>query len=487
MPGHAEIELKFLVPAASRAALVAEVSRGTARRLSLADAYFDTPDLRLARAGLAWRMRREGLRWTQGLKAAGPGALERFEHEVIRPDATPDPQAHADTPRGRLLLALHSEAVGLRFQVRQRRLLRRVRTAGAVVDIALDEGRLTAGAAVQPFCEIEFEQVSGSTAAMLGLVERWRRRFGLVYDPRNKAERGHQLAAGAAHPPLRKARPPDYDKAASPLEAFGAVLDECLAHASRNAIGLADGGPALRAEHVHQLRVAIRRLRSALRAFRGWVPAPPAELVDGLRQLFAELGRARDHDMLERGVAAELEQAGAPPLALPADGGTTDLAARMRGEDVQHLLLAWIRWRAGLQESGEPQGPQEPLKRLARRRLRRWHRHLVDGCRHVDELDDDALHALRKRAKRQRYALEFFMPLLPGQRAVRHRKALAAAQQALGGINDLAVARDRYQALVASDPAAWFAVGWLAARLTEARERAREALGRLAAVGKLPR
>ncbi|RZJ04218.1 MAG: CYTH domain-containing protein, partial [Rubrivivax sp.] len=98
-----EIELKFLVPAAFRAALVAELgARGTSRRISLVDAYFDTPDRRLARAGLAWRIRREGGRWVQGLKASSNGALARFEHEVIRPDARLDPQAHAATaPRVR--------------------------------------------------------------------------------------------------------------------------------------------------------------------------------------------------------------------------------------------------------------------------------------------------------------------------------------------------------------------------------------------------
>jgi len=484
---HLEIELKFLVPAASRAALAAElVARGTARRVSLIDAYFDTPDHRLARAGMALRMRREGRRWVQGLKAAGRGALERFEHEVIRPDANPDPQAHAETERGRQLIELleKGQAVGLRFQIQQRRLLRRVRTTGAIVDIALDEGRLTAGAAAQKLCEIEFELVSGSAAAMLGLVERWRRRFGLVYDPRNKAERGHHLAAGTAHTPLCKARSPQYGKDAGALEAFGAVFDECLAHLSRNAIGLADGDPALRAEHVHQARVAIRRLRSALRAFRGWVAEPPAELVDGLRALFAELGKARENDVLGSGVAAELKQAGAPPLALPVVADAPDLAALIRSEAVQHLLLAWIRWRAGLQPLPEP---QDVLKRLARKRLRRWHQALVDGCHRFDELEPEALHALRKHAKRQRYALEFFAPLLPAKRAARHLQALAAAQQVLGEINDLVVARDRYQALVASDPAAWFAVGWLTARLAEAREKARDELGHLAAVENLGR
>lgn len=491
MAEHVEVELSFLVPARTRAALSAELAgRGTARRVSLIDAYFDTPDQRLARAGLAWRLRREGGRWLQGLKAAGSGALERFEHEVTRPDANPDPQAHAETEPGRQLLELLEKAqaegqdAGLRFQIEQRRLLRRVRTTGAVVDIALDEGRLTAGAATQKLCEIEFELVSGSPVALLGLVERWRRRFGLVYNPRNKAERGHHLAAGLAEPPLRKAKSPRYDKDASALQAFGAVFDECLAHLSRNAVGLAEGGAELRAEQVHQTRIAIRRLRSALRAFRGWVAEPPAELVDGLRALFAELGKARDSDVLGSGVAAELRQAGAPPLALRAEDDATDLAALIRSDDVQHLLLAWITWRTGLQPLAEP---QHSLKRLARRRLRRWHQDLVQASRRFDQLEPTAVHTLRKHAKRQRYALEFFAPLLPRKDAARHLQALATAQEVLGEINDLVVARNRYQALVASDPAAWFAVGWLTARLAVAREKARGELGELIAVENLAR
>jgi len=487
---HVEIELKFLVPAASRAALAAALAeRGTARRVALIDAYFDTPDLRLARAGLAWRMRREGARWVQGLKAARGGALERFEHEVVRPDASLDPRAHAETAPGRQLLEMLAQACAegqdavQRFQIQQRRLLRRVRTRGAVVDIALDEARLVAGGDVRSLREVEFELVSGSTTAMLDLVERWRRRYGLVLDPRNKAERGHALAAGLADPPLRKAALPRYDGDAGALDAFGAVCDECLAQIGRNAIGLIEGEPALRAEHVHQTRVGIRRLRSALRAYRGWVAEPPAELVDGLRALFAELGKARDSDVLAGDIAAELQRAGAPQLAPAAAGGEPDLTALVRGEATQRLLLAWIAWRVGLEPLA---GPQQPLKRLARRRLRRWHRGLVDGCRRFDELEPAALHQLRKHVKRQRYALEFLAPLLPRQRAARHLQVLATAQQALGEINDLVVARDRYQARVADDPAAWFAVGWLSARLGEARGTARAALALLAAVEPLP-
>jgi len=488
---NAEIELKFLVPAAARQALTAELAgRGTPQRVWLKAAYLDTIDLRLAKAGLAWRMRREGGQWVQALKSAR-NALERFEHEVIRPDATPDAVAHADTEPGRQLARLLDAAredgleAGVRFQTQVRRLARRVRTRGAVVEIALDEGRLMAGGDVQKLCEVEFELVSGSPVAMLALVERWRQRHGLVYDPRNKAERGYRLAAGSMHPPLRKAKLPRYEKDASPLEAFGPVFDECLAHVSRNVIGLAEGDPELGPEHVHQTRVGIRRLRSALRAFRDWVAEPPAELVEGLRQLFAELGKARDSDVLGSGVAAELKKAGAPPLHLPTDANAPDVAQLARGNDTQKLLLAWIAWRAGLEPLAD--APQDSLKRLARQRLRRWQKDIAKGGQAFDELDPTALHTLRKHAKRQRYALEFFAPLLPGKRAARHLQALAAAQECLGEINDLVVAREHYQALVPTNPAAWFAVGWLTARLAEAREKARDELGHLAAVEPLPR
>ncbi|MFG6412762.1 CHAD domain-containing protein [Roseateles sp. DC23W] len=488
MTALVEIELKFLLPAARRAALAVELTgRGTAQRTLLQDIYLDTPDLHLARAGLAWRLRREGGRWVQALKAARAGALERFEHEVELSDANADAQAHADTAPGRELLALlaaahkQGHAPTPCFSTRVLRLTRRVRTRGAVVDVMLDEGRVQAGGRELRLREVEFELVSGSPLALLALAERWRARFGLVLDPRNKAERGFALATGAPDAPLRKAATPRYAQGATVTAAFGAVLDECLAHLGRNAIALASpaaGDPTARGAHVHQARVAIRRLRSALSAFRDGVAAPPPELVDGLRALFATLGESRDRDVLDSGVAADLARAGAPPLPLPLPMAPTDPAALMREAATQRLLLDWLRWRTALSDDDAP--PDLSLKRLARRRLRRWHRALATTCRAFEELDDEALHELRKRVKRQRYALELFAPLQPADRLKPYRRGLAAAQQALGEINDLVVARTAYQALVAADPAAWFAVGWLTARLAEARRRAREALGRLA-------
>lgn len=486
-----EIELKFLVPAAARAGVAAEMARGAAtlERTSLAAMYLDTADRRLARHGMAWRLRREGRRWVQALKAGGTNALERFEHEVARPDATHDAAEHAGMAVGDQLIALlqraHADGVelGVRFQTDVRRTARRVRTRGAVVEVAFDEGRLLAAGSAQPIREIEFELVSGSTAAMLALAERWRQRFGLVYDPRSKAERGDRLAEGSPFPPVRKARQPACSVDATADASFSAVLDECLAHITRNAIGLTDGDTALRAEHVHQLRVGIRRLRSALRSFQGCVPSPPADLVDGLQSVFSALGRSRDSDVLASGVAAALARSGAPPWTLQAGATAPDPVDVVRADATQRTLLGWIAWRASLgTEPGEPGDADAPtFHRDAERRLARWHKRIVADRNAFDALDEASLHALRKRIKRQRYAVEFFAPVLRRRQVQRYLDALTVIQDRMGELNDCFVARDRYQALVASQPTAWFALGWLAARIAGLRALAKPELDRLAA------
>jgi CHAD domain-containing protein len=128
-------------------------------------------------------------------------------------------------------------------------------------------------------------------------------------------------------------------------------------------------------------------------------------------------------------------------------------------------------------------GPAESASVFHReiaRRLRRWHRRISEQWREFDSLDEAALHDLRKRIKRQRYAVEFFAPVLPRKSVTRYLEPLTAIQERMGELNDLFVARSHYQALVETDPAAWFALGWLAARLAEVRAAAKPALRELA-------
>jgi inorganic triphosphatase YgiF len=532
MMASVEIELRFLVPAAARVALLAEIARrATAvERRRLSAIYLDTGDRRLARAGIGWRLRREGRRWIQNLKARGSGSLERFEHEVIRPGATHDAAAHADTVVGKQLIAILGKAgtdgveVGVRFRSDVTRTSRRIRTRGAVVEVSFDEGRLVAADSSRRIREVEFELISGPATAMIALAERWRKRFDLILEPHSKAERGDRLAEGLPYSPVRRARNPSYTRDASARVALGAVIDECLAQISCNAVGIVDGSPTSRVEHVHQLRVGIRRLRSALRTYAGWTPPPPPVLVADLRTLFAVLVQSRDSDVLDSGVVAELAKVGAPQLKGGFGEPGPDPVDVIRAATTQRLLLAWIGWRAALSEGlGEraaatgtdgdagqvtlgtesaatataetptdaPQASEagatevpthDPVvfHQVLQRRLRRWHRRIAADSKVFDDLDEASLHSLRKRIKRQRYAVEFFAPVLRASTVDRYVKPLAAIQDRMGELNDLFVARGRFQALVAVDPAAWFALGWIAARISEVRALAKPELAALA-------
>ena len=209
-----------------------------------------------------------------------------------------------------------------------------------------------------------------------------------------------------------------------------------------------------------------------------------------MRALFATLGQSRDREVLASGVATLLAEIGAPPLKAPPGPAGPNPAEAVRGSETQGLFLAWITWRTALAEPAatppDTTAPEQAdhdaatFHRQAARRLRRWHRRIAADCAAFDQLDDAALHALRKRIKRQRYAVEFFAPVLRRRAVERYLKPLAIVQDRMGELSDLFVARASYQSLVTTDPTAWFAVGWLAARIADVRALAKSELRQLA-------
>ncbi|NDP47746.1 MAG: CHAD domain-containing protein [Sulfuriferula multivorans] len=166
-------------------------------------------------------------------------------------------------------------------------------------------------------------------------------------------------------------------------------------------------------KYVHQARVALRRLRAALRLYRR-VCVLPDELMDGLRTLAAALGPARDWDVL----CGETLPAIAPHF--PDEHG-------------------WQRgWRAAPEAQRFVQ--LSPLNKWARRALLKGHRPIVRGAHAFGQLQAAQRHALRIAIKRQRYAAEFFQTLFAGRRQARYLAVLRDAQDSLGRTNDARVA-----------------------------------------------
>lgn len=474
-----EIELKFQIPDARAAVVERAVATAAARRVSLRARYFDTSDRRLAAAGLALRVRKEGRRWVQTLKGAGDGLWQRLEHEVPvqpLPGAQPlaDPALHDGTPAGEALRHALGEDGTLQpvLDTEVTRTLRLLRGRGCVVELALDRGALSAGGRRWSLHELEFELKSGDAAALLPLASRWVQRFGLTLDVRSKAERGERLARGQRLGAAVKATPPALAKGMDCGTALRLIVASCLQQVLGNAADLAHedaAGP----EHLHQLRVGLRRLRTALRELGPLSPAVQPQWAEALGTLFGRLGSARDRDALAQSLLPALRKAGAATLQLPPADPEPPPKLALRESATTLLWLQLLAFAAGSDASAQPFAPavQQRLAALFKK-VRR------DAARFA-EMDDVARHRLRKRIKRLRYLSEFAGALFGARRLGSFLERLTPVQQALGDFNDVTVARALFERAAPGDPMAMFALGWLAHERNDAIARGVEALARL--------
>jgi len=479
-----EIELKFQVPEQRRAALAKAVDTAAARHVRLQASYFDTADRRLAKALLALRVRKEGRRWVQTLKGAGDGLWQRLEHEVplvVAPGQVPvaDPALHDGTPAGEALRsALGDASLVAVYGTDVRRCLRLLRAPGCSVELAFDQGALQAAGERWPLCELEFELKAGDATAMAELAARWVTRFGLTLDTRSKSERGDRLARGVRIGAPAKAQPlqlaPDVDSHSALRAIIGNAMAQVLGNASdmahpdtavlRTPVSAIGQSPmaAVQAqgtsspEHLHQLRVGLRRLRTALRELAGLLPSASPQWDESLAQVFSGLGAARDVDALAQTLLPLLRKAGAGELTLPASDDAAPPEVVLREPATQLLWLELLACAAG---SGV--GP-EPFAPLLRERVQRLYLKVRRDAKRFAAIDDNARHQLRKRIKRLRYLCDYAASLHDKKAVKAFMKPLALAQDALGAYNDVCVARALFDRIAAHDRPAMFALGWLA-------------------------
>lgn len=494
-----EFELKFQVDTQHRAAVEAAVARGRSHVERLRARYFDTADGALAAQRLVLRLRKEGQAWRQTAKAPTDSLLERHEDNVDLPPAgardvpLPRIDRHDGTPVGDLIREACREAghdpatvelVPL-YGTDVRRTLREMRTGDALVELAFDSGEVRSGEHAHALCELEFELMGGSPRSMLELAQRWRNRYALWLDTVSKSERGQRLAQGRPFGDAVKARPPELHKDQDGPEVFRTVLKACLAQILPNASEVAAGSTD--AEHVHQLRVGIRRLRTALREMAALAPAISPEWDPALTDAFQALGRRRDRDHLVHIVQPKLEGVGAPPV----DGSVSaadlpDPSEVVRAAAFQSVLMELIAASLPVEPTDEVESEHPareetgPPRKVLRKRLSKLHRQVTRDGRRFEELEPAAQHRVRKRLKRLRYLGEFVAPLFGARRAKRYLEQLEPAQDALGEHNDNTVAIAAYRDNASHDGQAWFAVGWLSAQQPASASECRKALDKLA-------
>lgn len=272
--------------------------------------------------------------------------------------------------------------------------------------------------------------------------------------------------------PARLALPPGLNVG----EAFARILlhqREVMLHHAARIPPVADDP-----EPVHQTRVALRRMRSALSVFRAATGAPAiSELAQDLRAFGHLLGPARAWDVFLADTGRRLLH------ALPDDKALRVLIrAATRRRDAAYTALAQDRdgphfstltehlnaivdghlWRDGLQQEQRALLAM-PLDRFGVDILARLHRRVRRAGRHIARLDAPALHALRLRGKRLRYAAEFFSTQFDAKSARRYIGRLAALQEQLGWLNDAATTATLMAGLRARGHAGGIVLGYTAA------------------------
>jgi len=450
-----EREIKFsLTPEAARRVARRVRRAGPWRRRVVSNAYYDTANERLRRAGVALRLRRDGKRRLQTLKveADGAGFSARAEWEMPAPGGRLDVGAF---PREEILAATGLDVARLARQLRPRFETRFDRRSAPVIvdgatraEISIDRGYVAAGERREPISEVELELKAGDAASLLRYAGALAKPLGLALEFESKAERGYRLVAGEAFPPPRKWRRPKLGELATPSEAFHAIFAAALTQAGANARGMAHGRDP---EYLHQMRVGLRRLRSALLAWRPLVPKKAAKpLAERLCRLMPDFGAARDWDVFsETLVHLGTQEPERAPLIAPllARARAKRAAARRRARiaaaspKLQAFLLRALRWVDDGPWKGSAQRAEGSLGAFAAAALERLHGRALREAKDIDWADAERRHRLRIRMKRLRYGCDFFASSFAGAAARPYIKRLAALQDILGELNDIAVAR----------------------------------------------
>lgn len=232
-------------------------------------------------------------------------------------------------------------------------------------------------------------------------------------------------------------------------QCFIAIASACLDHLEANL-------PAVLAGHepegIHQMRVALRRLRSAIHIFHAVLPLDAIEhRIDEMKALAATLGTARDLDVFREEIvgpvaahypgskpledlmsviAGRRTVAWANALAAVRTARTSELISELRGD------LAAKPWR----EAGKPGAHKEPIVKFARKMLNQRLKKVVKHGKHMETMSVAERHQMRIALKKLRYGAEFFSSLYPADGTKPYIKTLGRLQDVFGFLNDLATA-----------------------------------------------
>jgi CHAD domain-containing protein len=312
------------------------------------------------------------------------------------------------------------------------------------------------------------------------LAEQLQTTLPLVLGAESKSDRGWRLVHGRPRKGVKQAKlylPQDVTGTAAFRIMVQSTLASLLASQPAAATGMVEG--------VHQMRIAIRRLRACLSLFRPHVdPNARIHHTSELRRLAQVLGEARDWDVFCTQTLADAAEEGVAELCTASLLAKAEaeraaaherLAAELAGPALTRTMLAMAAWvEAPASLSGRAGGDalSKPLSGLASKLEKRLERKVRDRGRHIGRRSEEELHDLRKALKKLRYGVEFLTPLHQEDRVKSYLHHCKLLQEQLGAINDAAMAVTLAQRLGTQDASLASAVDALKAWASQRRTQA---------------
>lgn len=467
---HQETELKLLFRSADlsrllKLPLIAERAKGRPRTRPLLSVYYDSPRRDLRRQGVILRVRKADGRYVQGVKSEGRrigGGMVRPEWECPVPTEAPLISAIADNRIKRLVTRAGANGLEPVFRTEVTRTSHRLSfDDGGRVMLDVDVGEIVTETAAEPLCELELELEAGPPHRLFDLARQINDDVPLRVSINGKASRGYALAAGET-PGWSKFVRPKLTGDVRVEDAMIVAVQGCLDHLLINEACLIETDDP---EGVHQVRIALRRLRSTLRLFRSILPADQYRwLTDEIKWLTGRLAAARDWDVFSDEIVGPVAAhfPGDPGFALTRSGleerrRTSRRTARraIRSTRYTEFVLGISGWLARRQWRGQELGEASaqvfgPVAGFADALIARRHKQVRKDGRNFATMTAEERHQLRIDVKKLRYATDLFGSLYRGKRATTYLESLGALQDALGYVNDVAVAEDLANLLCAS-------------------------------------
>lgn len=465
---------------------------------TLRSIYFDTPDHRLRRAEISLRLIADGNGWLQTVKT-GTEVANGAVHPVAQETAVSGPEpaipAIADTRlRRRIARAVKGSTLEPVFETVVTRTTRHLHADTTDMKLVLDDGVVRSGKVEEPFCAAELELTSGAADGLLDTAAKLFSGEPVRLARSSTAGMGYDLALGRKDGGAAPARadPLQLGADSTCAEAFLLFLASATTQIAANRVAVLDNDDP---EGAHQLRVGLRRLRTALRAFRPLNDMPAmAQIETRARALARIAGELRDADVLIDAIYAPVAgliqgHSGLAPLR------DALLAHRARKREEVRSALNGVEWSTlqlhlalGPHIIQDSKRLDQPVVAFARSALAKGWKKAARYGKHLDALDDEQRHEMRKSLKRLRYTVEIFGSLFKANEVSKFVKELKKLQDVFGYLNDVvaaqqlnAICEERCRDSRDAQRAAGYILGWHNAQLQHRWKAARKGWRRLEA------